>query len=165
MNFTEERINNLNDGEKVYMGVKQIIAKPMSLFDYRVLKGLPAGEGHKSEGYIVYYSDEYYSWSPKEVFENFYAPMTNSTKITIEDLKAFIKDKKVEVRDLFGARATFVEVELINGFVIVEYSKPAVDSNFDQVQGERICMEKIYKQMWSLLGFMLASAKGLNLNK
>lgn len=166
MSFTEERINNLKDGEKVFIGTKQIIAEPMPLFDYRVLKGQPAGEGHKdTEGYIVHYSDDYYSWSPKDVFEAAYFPLVNHSKITLEDIKAFIKQKNVEERVLFGTRATFVEVELINGFVIVEYSKPSSDENFDVVQGERICMEKIYKQMWGHLGFTLASAKGLNLNK
>jgi hypothetical protein len=57
-----------------YIGVKIIHAEPMNLGDYNKLKGwtIPENEDPAKEGYKVVYTDDYISWSPKEIFEEAY---------------------------------------------------------------------------------------------
>ena len=59
---------------KHYIGVKEIDAKPMTRGEYNKYRGwtIPADENPDDEGYLVKYSDEYESWSPKNVFEEAY---------------------------------------------------------------------------------------------
>jgi|TARA_R110000782_G_C14519370_1_gene380909 hypothetical protein len=59
---------------KNYIGTKKLKAIPMSLGDYNKKRGwtIPEKEDPNTEGYFVQYSDEYVSWSPKEVFEESY---------------------------------------------------------------------------------------------
>ena len=59
---------------KNYLGVKFVKAKPMNLGDYNKFKGwtIPTDEDLLAEGYLVQYSDDYISWSPKEEFEKSY---------------------------------------------------------------------------------------------
>lgn len=46
----------------------------MTLGEYNLKRGwtIPADENPDKEGYFVQYSDDYVSWSPKEVFEESY---------------------------------------------------------------------------------------------
>lgn len=59
-----------------YIGTKLIKAKPMTRGDYNKYRGwkLPENENPDDEGYLVVYvdSDNYESWSPKDVFERAY---------------------------------------------------------------------------------------------
>jgi hypothetical protein len=58
-----------------YIGTKLIKAKPMSRGEYNALKGIKGDYRYKGEeGYLVVYvdSDNYESWSPKDVFERAY---------------------------------------------------------------------------------------------
>jgi hypothetical protein len=59
---------------KKYIGTKKLEATPMTLGDYQKTKGFNVGfnEDPNKEGYFVQYSDDYVSWSPKEVFEESY---------------------------------------------------------------------------------------------
>lgn len=59
---------------KKYIGVKLIEAEPMNLGDYNKKRGwpIPDDENPLREGYLVKYSDDYISWSPKEIFEEAY---------------------------------------------------------------------------------------------
>lgn len=64
-----------------YLGVKQVSAKQMNLGDYNEFRGwkIPENEDPNREGYLVKYSDEYVSWSPKEVFEEAYRTIDGLT--------------------------------------------------------------------------------------
>ena len=64
---------------KSYVGTKIIQAKPMNLGDYNKYRGwtIP-DEDPDREGYLVKYSDDYESWSPKEAFEIAYRPITSA---------------------------------------------------------------------------------------
>ena len=66
---------------KTYIGVKKIDAAPMNLGDYNKYRGweIPADEDPAKEGYLVKYSDNYESWSPKEVFEEAYVEYHEDT--------------------------------------------------------------------------------------
>ncbi|HHL7968821.1 TPA: DUF2829 domain-containing protein [Escherichia coli] len=83
-----------------HIGVKLINAFPMTRQAYNDFRGwqLPAGENGEDEGYLVEYLDGgkpntdrfdgYVSWSPKEVFEKAYRPVSGlSFGLAIEALK------------------------------------------------------------------------------
>lgn len=61
---------------KLYNCHKQVYARPMTRGDYNEYRGwtMPEGENAEDEGYLVQYldSDNYQSWSPKDVFERGY---------------------------------------------------------------------------------------------
>ena len=61
---------------KKYIGTKMIEAKPMNRGDYNAYRGwtIPENENQADEGYLVVYtdSDNYESWSPKDVFDRAY---------------------------------------------------------------------------------------------
>ncbi len=85
---------------KQYIGTKIINAKPMTRLEYNQFRGwkLPADENGEDPGYLVEYTDGgkanteqyvgYVSWSPKDVFEKAYRPISNLTfGMAIEALK------------------------------------------------------------------------------
>ena len=79
-------MNELED----YLGVKLISACLMNLGDYNNFKGwkIPENEDPTKLGYLVKYDSEYYSWSPKEVFEKAYRPTTGlNFGLALEALK------------------------------------------------------------------------------
>ena len=60
---------------KTYIGCKKIEAKPMTRGEYNKFRGwtIPKDENPADEGYLVKYSDDYISWSPKDAFEEAYS--------------------------------------------------------------------------------------------
>lgn len=86
---------------KTFIGVKLINARPMTRQAYNDFRGwaLPADENGDDEGFLVEYLDGgkanteqyqgYVSWSPKDVFERAYRPVTGLTfGVALEALKA-----------------------------------------------------------------------------
>jgi len=64
---------------KRYLGIKEVEAKPCTLDEFITITGVDPYKGRDSinhtpddEGYMVKYSDNYVSWSPKDVFEASY---------------------------------------------------------------------------------------------
>lgn len=59
---------------KTYIGAKLIKATPMTRGDYNIHKGwaIPSNEDPTEVGYLVEYSTNYQSWSPKAIFEEAY---------------------------------------------------------------------------------------------
>lgn len=59
-----------------YIGTKLIKAKPMTRGEYNAYRGwtLPKNENPDDDGYLIVYvdSDDYASWSPKDVFDRAY---------------------------------------------------------------------------------------------
>lgn len=57
-----------------YIGTKRIEATPMTRGDYNKYRGwtIPVNENPEDNGYLVKYSDNYISWSPKKQFEEAY---------------------------------------------------------------------------------------------
>lgn len=133
---------------KQYIGTKLIEAEPA------------AKEGR--EGYRVRYADGYESWSPKEVFERAYLPVsvnpnlrTDAPSISQEMVDGFISQTFTET---VGDKCTIVRAVLRNGFEIVESSACVSAENYDEKLGEEICLEKIKDKVWFLLGFLLQTA-------
>lgn len=59
---------------KKYIGTKVIMAAPMTRGEYNYYRGWEMNEDENpdDEGYLVKYSDNYESWSPKGVFDSAY---------------------------------------------------------------------------------------------
>lgn len=146
-----------------YIGVKIIHAEPMTRGDYNKFKGwtIPENENPADEGYLVKYSDDYISWSPKDVFEKAYRKFGNDKNtVTQEDVDGFIVN--VEAIQL-GDKTTVVKATLANGFILVESSSCVDGNNFDMKIGTECCMSRIKDNVWFLLGFLLqCGTEGLN---
>lgn len=114
------------------------------------------------EGYRVLYPDGYESWSPKDVFEKAYLPLsinenlcTESPSIGEDMVKEFISSVHTTT---LGDKTTVVRAVLRNGFEIVEASSCVSPENYDEAIGRDICLEKIKDKVWKLLGFLLQTA-------
>ena len=136
-----------------YIGFKLIEAEPMSKerFDSDVMDG-----SKKTEGYLVKYSDDYESWSPKDVFEKAYMKIGDNNTITQDNVENFIQ--KIDVQQM-GDKTTIVQATLNNGFVIVDSSSCVDPNNFDMAIGIEICTNRIKNKVWELLGFLLQTAQ------
>lgn len=148
-----------------YIGIKLIDAEPITLGEYNKFKGwtIPENEDPDSQGYKVKYSDDYISYSPKDVFEKSYlkvGPNPNlKTDISIskEMVENFIVDYETFTKK---DKITIVIATLVNGFTIVESSACVDPKNYDENLGEKICKEKIINQVWNHLGFLLQCGVG-----
>jgi hypothetical protein len=146
-----------------YMGFKLLEANPMTLGDYNAYKGwnIPENEDPNREGYLVKYSDDYISWSPKEVFEAAYMKVIDNpnlpsgVSISGEMVDEFIVDYEVFTKK---DKITIVIATLKNGFTIVESSACVDPANYNEQVGADICKERIKEQVWNHLGFLLQTA-------
>lgn len=146
-----------------YIGIKLIKAEAMALGDYNKYRGwtIPSDEDPDKAGYLVQYSEDYYSWSPKEVFESAYLAVDDNpslpsgVSVGSNMVDNFIKEKHVST---IGDRTTLVRCVLVNGFEIIESSACVDPANYDEELGASICMEKIEDKVWYLLGFLLQTA-------
>lgn len=74
---------------QLYIGTKQVTAKPMTRSDAEAHLGRTVGGDKHGDGYLVEYEGGYQAWSPKDVFDAAYRPTTGMTfGLTIEALKA-----------------------------------------------------------------------------
>lgn len=141
---------------KNYIGTKIIEAEPCAAWKN-------SGE-HKigDPGYKVRYEDGYESWSPKDVFEKAYLPITvnpnlrtDAPSISQQMVDDFISAVDVQT---MGEKTTVVRATLKNGFEIVEASACVSAENYDEDLGAKICLGKIKDKVWMLLGFLLQTA-------
>lgn len=139
-----------------YIGTKMVEAEPCAAWKYT--------DNHKvgGPGYRVRYADGYESWSPKDVFERAYLPLTvnpelktDAPSVSQEMVDGFIRE--VETTTL-GDKTTVVRAVLRNGFEIVESSACVSAENYDEAMGREICLGKIKDKVWMLLGFLLQTA-------
>lgn len=149
------------DQMKKYIGTKIVEAEPAYRSGGKVypITGPYPKSMDLEEGYKVRYADGYESWSPKDVFERAYLPITvnenlktdapSISKQMVDDFVAFQEVTTV------GCKTTIVRVVLRNGFEIVESSSCVSAANYDEKLGAEICMKKIKDKIWMLLGFLL----------
>lgn len=148
-----------------YIGIKLIEAEPITLGDYNKFKGweIPKDECPLSEGYMVKYSDDYISYSPKDVFEKAYLKVSYNTdlkseiSISQEMVDNFILDYEVFTKK---DKITIVIATLVNGFTIVESSACVDPENYDEKIGADICKNRIVNKVWNHLGFLLQCGVG-----
>lgn len=117
----------------------------------------------EEEGYEVTYPDGYKSWTPKDVADAAYYPLSENndgTKILKEDVENFITD--VEVMTV-GEKTTVVNAHTLTGFDTVRHSSCVDPKNYSEELGKQYAMEEVVNSLWSHLGFVLQWAKyGLN---
>lgn len=138
-------------------------AKQMTRKEYNDLKGwdYPENENQDDMGYYVLFDLDYSTWIPKEQFEKYSIKVNKNEKLKSEVsisesmVKGFIKSYEVIERD---CKTTIVYATLSNGFIIVESSSCVDPANYSVEIGTEICLEKIYDQIWGLLGFMLQTS-------
>ena len=153
---------------KSFIGTKLIQADEMTRGEYCKFREwkIPEDENPNDEGYLVKYSDDYISWSPKDIFDKSHLQIEDNpdlpsgVSIGPEMVKSFIESYEVVE---FGRKTTVVNATLINGFTLVEASSCVDPDNYSREIGIQICLDRIENKIWNLLGFLLQSAfKGFN---
>ena len=148
---------------KTYIGTKIIQAEPAFRIDGEIYpeSGPVPRSMNREEGYRVHYPDGYESWSPKDVFEQAYLPLTvnpdlrtDAPSISQQMVDDFILETWTQT---MGDKTTVVRALLRNGFEIVESSACVSAENYDEKLGREICLGKIKDKVWFLLGFLLAA--------
>lgn len=145
------------------IGIKMVELQPMRAalaVDY----GYKIGNAHPDDmGYEVTYPDGYKSWSPKNVADAAYYPLSENndgTKILKEDVENFITD--VEVMTV-GEKTTVVNAHTLTGFDTVRHSSCVDPKNYSKELGKQYAMEEVVNDLWAHLGFVLQWAKyGIN---
>lgn len=124
-----------------YVGVKIIQAWPQ--------------EKDGKPGYGVKYSDDYASWSPKDVFERSYLPMgeANQNKVTEGMVNAFT-GREFEASNL-DEKTTLVKCKTATGFTQYETSSCVDPENYAAEIGADICLDRIKNTIWKCLGFVV----------
>lgn len=145
------------------IGIKMVELQPMRA-SMALSTGYKIGNAHPDDmGYEVTYPDGYKSWTPKDVADNAYFPLSennNGTKILKEDVEKFITD--VEVMTV-GEKTTIVNAHTLTGFDTVRHSSCVDPKNYSEELGKQYAMEEVVNSLWSHLGFVLQWAKyGLN---
>lgn len=149
---------------KQYIGTKLIQAEPAYRIDGKIYlkSGAVPRVMNREDGYKVVYQDGYESWSPKDVFETAYLPVTvnenlrtDAPSISQQMVDDFIRETEVIT---MGDKTTVVRAVLRNGFEIVESSACVSAENYDEQLGAQICLEHIKNKVWMLLGFLLQTA-------
>lgn len=127
----------------------------------KLIEAIPA-QKNGEDGYKVVYPDGYNSWSPADVFERAYLPLSINTRLNTdkpsigqEMVDDFIAHTEVQT---LGDKTTVVRAVLRNGFEIVESSSCVSKKNYSEEIGAQICMKKIKDKVWFLLGFLLQTA-------
>ena len=127
----------------------------------KLIEAIPAQKDGE-DGYKVVYPDGYNSWSPADVFERAYLPLSINTPLNTdkpsigqEMVDDFIAHTEVQT---LGDKTTVVRAVLRNGFELVESSSCVSKENYSEELGAQICMKKIKDKVWFLLGFLLQTA-------
>lgn len=142
-----------------FIEVKMIEAVPMTAREAND-KGYRIGNhSFEEDGYEVTYPDGYKSWTPKDVADAAYYPLSENndgTKILKEDVENFITD--VEVMTV-GEKTTVVNAHTLTGFDTVHHSSCVDPKNYSEELGKQYAMEEVVNDLWAHLGFVLQWAK------
>lgn len=77
-------------------------------------------------------------------------------RVTREQIDKRIVDITYTV--LSGGRITTCQIHLDNGFVVFGYSICASAENFDKALGEDLAYEDAHRQLWPLIGLLMAES-------
>lgn len=142
-----------------FIGVKMIEAVPMTAREANDKGHKIGNHSFEEDGYEVTYPDGYKSWTPKDVADSAYYPLSENndgTKILKEDVENFITD--VEVITV-GEKTTVVNAHTLTGFDTVRHSSCVDPKNYSEELGKQYAMEKVVNDLWAHLGFVLQWAK------
>lgn len=145
------------------IGIKMVELQPMTAREANDKGHRIGNHSFEEEGYEVTYPDGYKSWTPKDVADAAYYPLSENndgTKILKEDVENFITD--VEVMTV-GEKTTVVNAHTLTGFDTVRHSSCVDPKNYSEELGKQYAMEEVVNDLWAHLGFVLQWAKyGLN---
>lgn len=142
-----------------FIEVKMIEAVPMTAREANDKGHKIGNHSFEEDGYEVTYPDGYKSWTPKDVADAAYYPLSENndgTKILKEDVENFITD--VEVITV-GEKTTVVNAHTLTGFDTVHHSSCVDPKNYSEELGKQYAMEKVVNDLWAHLGFVLQWAK------
>ena len=145
------------------IGIKMVELQPMRA-SMALSTGYKIGNAHPDDmGYEVTYPDGYKSWTPKDVADAAYYPLSENndgTKILKEDVENFITDVHVTT---IGEKTTVVNAHTRSGFDTVRHSSCVDPKNYSEELGKQYAMEEVVNDLWAHLGFVLQWAKyGIN---
>ena len=145
------------------IGIKMVELQPMTAKEAND-KGYKIGNhSFEEEGYEVTYPDGYKSWTPKDVADAAYYPLSKNndgTKILKEDVENFITNVDVTT---IGEKTTVVNAHTRSGFNMVHHSSCVDPKNYSEELGKQYAMEEVVDDLWAHLGFVLQWAKyGIN---
>ena len=145
------------------IGIKMVELQPMTAREANDKGHRIGNHSFEEEGYEVTYPDGYKSWTPKDVADAAYYPLSENndgTKILKEDVENFITD--VEVITI-GEKTTVVNAYTLTGFDTVRHSSCVDPKNYSEELEKQYAMEEVVNSLWSHLGFVLQWVKyGLN---
>lgn len=145
------------------IGIKMVELQPMTAREANDKGHRIGNHSFEEEGYEVTYPDGYKSWSPKDVADAAYYPLSENndgTKIIKEDVENFITNVDVTT---IGEKTTVVNAHTRSGFDMVRHSSCVDPKNYSEELGKQYAMEEVVNSLWSHLGFVLQWAKyGLN---
>jgi len=148
---------------KKYLGVKMIEAVATTHGEYAMEKygnvdSKLSTIDPSTEGYKVIYDNDYVSWSPKDVFEASYFPISDEegSKINLEDVQTFMGDITGNQVDEVS---TLVKCESVTGFTQYAISSCVSPDNYNTELGKKYGTEELVSKYWHCLGFVLKWAK------
>lgn len=145
------------------IGIKMVELQPMTAREANDKGHRIGNHSFEEEGYEVTYPDGYKSWTPKDVADAAYYPLSENndgTKILKEDVENFITN--VEVMKV-GEKTTIVNAHTLTGFDTVRHSSCVDPKNYSEELGKQYAMEEVVNDLWAHLGFVFQWAKyGLN---
>lgn len=145
------------------IGIKMVELQPMTAREANDKGHRIGNHSFEEEGYEVTYPDGYKSWSPKDVADAAYYPLSENndgTKILKEDVENFITN--VEVMKV-GEKTTIVNAHTLTDFDTVRHSSCVDPKNYSEELGKQYAMEEVVNDLWAHLGFVLQWAKyGIN---
>lgn len=145
------------------IGIKMVELQPMTAREANDKGHRIGNHSFEEKGYEVTYPDGYKSWTPKDVADAAYYPLSENndgTKILKEDVENFITN--VEVMTV-GEKTTVVNAHTLTGFDTVRHSSCVDPKNYSEELGKQYAMEEVVNDLWAHLGFVLQWAKyGIN---
>lgn len=121
-----------------YIGVKMVKAEPQ--------------EKNGKDGYKVVYPDGYVSWSPKDVFESAYLPLSDPNTITDAEVDSFLSEINAKPTSA-GINTVLIEAQARNGSMFYE-----VASSYYE-EAKSLAIGRIKDRLRELLGFVLQWGK------
>ena len=139
--------SDISQGEHYYIGVKLIKARvAYRINGNEIVYDLNRARNSNDvieEGYEVIYSDNYKSFSPKDVFEKAYYMILSPNKIQEGDVLRL------------GEKTTVVCDTTLTGFDTVGIANCVDPSIYDHNMGCGVARHDIKEKIWGHLGFVL----------
>ena len=120
-----------------YIGVKTILATPMTQGEYNAYRGFPIAntEDQKEGGFLVEYKDGYQSWTPEKPFFEAYKKVDNGTMSFGLAIEALLKGYKL-ARQGWNGKTQYIE--LATNVSYINPTGKAVNVNHDTMGNKAI---------------------------